>query len=492
LILFIVKLKQPYSNQLKNSKMRRELLLILIFTFSASISSGQTGGHRIEIRSEGLAGEELYFAYHMGNRQFISDTVTINEAGVGLVSGDEPLPGGVYILVLPEGNYFEILVDETQHFIVEFNTDNPGGTLSFTGSEENSRFASFQKNWMELNTSSQRLRERLNANNQNRDSTTYLSELAAAHEIKTRDYVEGVVSENRGTLLGALVAAMAPAPGPVINVPPDAENPDSLRWVLMYNNRTNSYFDNFDISDERLLRSPIFHGKISQYFTQTLLQHPDTLIKGIDKVLSLTGDNPETFRYISIFLFNHFRESTIMGHDAVLVKIADEVYLSGKAHWASQEFIDNLRKDVDRLRPSLIGNRAMNLTMETHRHGTISLHDIEAEYTVIYFWEPDCGHCKEATPLLHDFYQRNRDKGVELFTIGTTPVRDAWEKYIEENDLTWINGWDPQRSTHYDFFYNVVATPMIYILDSDKRIIAKRLGASNVEDFIDNHRRYSR
>jgi len=30
-----------------------------------------------------------------------------------------------------------------------------------------------------------------------------------------------------------------------------------------------------------------------------------------------------------------------MGHDAVMVKIADDIYLSGKADWVTREFKDD-------------------------------------------------------------------------------------------------------------------------------------------------------
>jgi thiol-disulfide isomerase/thioredoxin len=209
-------------------------------------------------------------------------------------------------------------------------------------------------------------------------------------------------------------------------------------------------------------------------------------------VIALSSGNKKTFQYVAVYLFNHFRESTIMGHDAVMVKVADEIYLSGKADWASKDFIDNLRMDIDRLRPSLIGNQAINITMPTLAHGTVSLHSIKKEFIVLYFWEPDCGHCKDATPILRDFYNRNRDKGVEVLSVCTQTKRDLWLKYISDNNLEWINGWDPDRSTHYDFFYNVVSTPTIFILDKDKRIIAKKLPAESVEAFIESYRKYGR
>jgi hypothetical protein len=76
--------------------------------------------------------------------------------------------------------------------------------------------------------------------------------------------------------------------------------------------------------------------------------------------------------------------------------------------------------------------------------------------------------------------------------VCTTNEKDKWKKYIEDNNLTWINGWDPDRRTNYSYYYNVRATPLIYILDRNKNIIAKKLGVDDIGSFIENYRKYFR
>ncbi len=195
---------------------------------------------------------------------------------------------------------------------------------------------------------------------------------------------------------------------------------------------------------------------------------------------------------MSSIAFNHFRESEIMGHDAVVVKLADDIYLSGKADWVSNGFKDDLRKEVERIRPNLIGKKAHNLIMDSYKGIFVSLYDIEKEFTILYFWEPNCAHCMESTPKLKAWYEKAKDNGVEVFAVCTTADREKWEKYIEDNKLTWINGWDPERKTNFGFYYNVAATPLIYILDRNKTIIAKKLSVEDIGPFIENYRKYFR
>ena len=180
-----------------------------------------------------------------------------------------------------------------------------------------------------------------------------------------------------------------------------------------------------------------------------------------------------------------------MGHDAVIVKLADDIYLSGKADWTTKEWRDNLKQEVERIRPNLIGVKAHDLVMNTFNGIYVSLYDINKDFTVLYFWEPDCGHCKEATPKLKAYYDKYKSNGVEVFAICTQNDREEWEKYIQENKLTWINGWDPQRLTNFDYYYNITTTPTIYILDRNKTIIAKKLPVESIESFIDNYRKFN-
>ncbi len=198
------------------------------------------------------------------------------------------------------------------------------------------------------------------------------------------------------------------------------------------------------------------------------------------------------YQFVAVYLFNHFRESEIMGHDAVIVKLADDIYLSGKADWVSKEFKDDLKKQVDLIRPNLIGKKAADLVMDSYSGIPVSLYDVRKDFTILYFWEPDCGHCQEATPKLKAWYDKAKNNSIEVFAVCTQSDKAKWTKYIEDNKLTWINGWDPKRSSHFDIYYNVQSTPMVYILDRNKKIIAKKLSVEDIGAFIENYRKMVR
>jgi peroxiredoxin len=454
-------------------------------------SSGQMKkGYEIPVNISGLQDSTIFLAYHMGDKQYIKDTIKLDSKGSAVFSGEETLPQGIYMIVLPGKQYFEVLMSTDQHFSVNCAYTDYFNTLKFSGSDENSAFIVYQKQWVGMQKKASAIIKRLQNNRQNTDSLGILSEMQKKQEDSMKSYLHSVIKENNGNLLSLLVKAMLPVEVPPISIPGGSKNPDSTKWVLTYLYNKDHFFDNIDINDERLLRTPILQAKLNTFFTNVVIQSPDSISKEIDKMIGKVKDNYKVFQFFSVYLFNHFRESEIMGHDAIVVKLADEIYLTNKADWVSKDFKDDLRKQVDRIRPNLIGVKAHDLVMDSYKGVFVSLYDIEKDFTILYFWEPDCGFCAETTPKLKALYDKVRDQGVEVFSVCTTGEKSKWEKYIEEHKLDWINGWDPERKTNFGYYYNVESTPMIYILDRDKTIIAKKLSVDDIGSFIENYRKY--
>jgi peroxiredoxin len=472
--------------------MRKILSTLLLYILPVLVYSQLKGGYDIGVSLGGLPDSTVYLAFHLGDKQYIKDTLKLDRSGSGSFRGKEELPQGIYMIVLPGKKYFEFLISNDQNFIIYSNYSDYINTLKFSGSDENSAFLAYQKKWMLMQQKAADLSKRLQNNKQNSDSVKVLTAEQLAQQAKMKSYLREVIDANKGNLLALLVKAILPVEIPEFVIPAVVSNPDSLRWVLNYNYNKDHFFDNIDLTDERLLRTPILYARLNAFFTNVVIQAPDSLNKEIDKIIKKCEPDYKIFQFIAVYLFNHFRESEIMGHDAVMVKLADDIYLSGKADWVTKEFKDDLRKQIELIRPNLIGKKAHDLVMDSYSGIYVSLYDIHKDFTILYFWEPDCGHCKEATPKLKSYYDKVKSQGIEIFAICTQTDKQKWAKYIEENKLTWINGWDPQRSSRFDFYYNVQATPSVYVLDKNKIIIAKKLSVEDIGPFIENYRKYNK
>jgi len=469
----------------------RNIFLVILLSVTPILSSGQLkNGYEIDLTIKDLHDSTIFMAYHLGDKQYIKDTIRLDRNGHAIANGREVLPQGIYMIVLPGKKYFEFLISTDQYFSISCLFSDYFNTLKFTGSDENSAFLEYQKKWMAMQYRASLISKRIQNNKMNNDSLKVLVSVQKLQEENMKSYLKSVIKQNNGNLLAILVKALLPTDVPEFSVPIGYAKPDSVKWILSYNYNKNHFFDNVDLTDERLLRTPVLYGRLNTFFTTVVIQSPDSINKEIDKLIAKCKDNYKVYQFVAVYLFNHFRESEIMGHDAVMVKLADDIYLSGKADWVTKEFKDDLRKQIDLIRPNLIGKKAQNIVMDSFKGTFVSLYDVEKQFTVLYFWEPDCSHCKEATPKLKMYYDKPKDFSLEVFAVCTTSDKVKWTKYIEDNKLTWINGWDPQRTSHFDFYYNVQSTPTVYILDKNKKIIAKKLSVEEIGPFIDNYRKY--
>ena len=66
---------------------------------------------------------------------------------------------------------------------------------------------------------------------------------------------------------------------------------------------------------------------------------------------------------------------------------------------------------------------------------------------------------------------------------------EAWRRYVYENELDWVNAADPYTRSNFRREYNVRTTPQIYVLDKDKKIIAKRLEAEQLAGVIEDYKK---
>jgi len=264
---------------------------------------------------------------------------------------------------------------------------------------------------------------------------------------------------------------------------------DSLFSYYYY--RT-AYLNNIDFTDDRLVRTPVFHPRISNYITRIIPQIPDTIALAAFDVCDRALGRKEMQKWLIYWITNHYETSEFMGMDKVFVKMADRYYSDKKAtYWVEDALRFKITDRADLLRNTLIGAKAINLSLPDTAMNYQSLYNIKADYTVVLFWDPHCGRCKEEIPKLNTLYKKLNAKNVkttkrlEIYALGSTTDYPEWRKYIRENKLPWINVHDPNHESNYHRYYDVYSTPVVYLLNKDKKITAKRLSVEQLEDFIE-------
>ncbi len=475
----------------------KKLFISGVMVLMASIGYGQESGYRIELNIDGCEPGNAVLAYYYGNKQYIKDSTKVNDQGQFVFEGDEALDQGIYIAVMPPDNKFmEVIVDEDQHFTLNSDYNAPIDQMKVTGNDENVlfyKYRAFLNKQMKKNAPhSARIKELQKEDSLGfKDNPEYkkLVEKMGAIDQEVKDYKNKYIQDNPNAFMTKVFLA---SKDPDIPESPILENgriDSTFQWRYFKDH----YWDLIDFSDDRILRTPVFHNKLERFMTKTILQIPDTIIKESSILIEKARKNQELFKYIVFWVTSHFETSKQMGMDAVFVHMAKSYYMTGQAFWADSTTVAKISDRAKKLNYGLIGASAPNLIMKDTADNIQILHAIQKEYTIVYFWDPDCGHCKKVTPKVKEFYDEFGKKlDVEVYGVNTNAKdSELWRKYIKDNNLDWINVEDPKQKTAYKYLYDIYSTPVIYLLDKNKKIIAKRLGAEQLEDFIKHHKKKS-
>ena len=267
-----------------------------------------------------------------------------------------------------------------------------------------------------------------------------------------------------------------------------------LPQILPLNSDTNVYWLRSHFWDYTNLRSkstiinPFFEKNREIYFEQVLGHDPDTVIKQLNKLLNSPMDNQVRKVLVSTATY-HYETSNYMGEDKVFVWLAQTFYNSGFADWMEKDDLAKIKEKSEGLSTELIGNPARDFAFDTKDRGRIKLTDVQSPITILYFWDSTCGHCKKETPRLKKLYEEYKDRGLEVVAITLENEFTSWNKYIAENELTWINGYESDfERPNFLWYYYIPTTPKKLILNADKIIIAKNLDIeTNMRTFLDDY-----
>lgn len=441
---------------------------LLAFTLNSAL--GQSG-YEIELTLKGLKDTSVVLGHYNHSRtSFISkDTARVDHTGKMVFKGNS-LPGGIYLALMPgNSKWVEIIYSGTEtHFSLDTDTTDIVTNMKVTGSTENQFFYDFQKT---MAAKMQEI-ERLNAASPQSPDIKKLQQ-------EMDSYRKEAIRKNPDLLTTKFLNALQVPEIPEAPKLPGGKKDSS--WVFNYYKA--HYWDNVDFNDDRLLRTPILQSKLDQYVKNLIVQNPDSLIKEADALIA-KSQNKEFRSFLIRFFAAEYENPKTVGTEGVFVHMAEKYYLSGEIA-LSEDGKKRVSERVSVLKPLLVGKKLPDLLLWNEKKVPFSVNDLPAEYTVVFFYSPTCGHCKESAPALIDFYEKNKDQGVAVVTVATENSDEEWKKFIAEQKTSPLkNGYDYSGSVDFRQRFDVLSTPTIYILDKSKRIIARKMPVEQIGDFL--------
>ncbi len=456
-------------------------IVLCMLAFGSNTLQAQKG-HDIRIEIADYPADSLMIGYHFGATQYIQDTLIATKKATFRLKGDELLEPGVYLLILwPDQHYLELLVDKNQRFSVKFDRKNPVETARFKASDENEAFYNYLRYLNKKRKQIKQLEAQIAATDSTQvEITAQLDQQIGAIKSEIVNHQKELVGRYPGSLLAQLIGAnMRPEL-------PEFEGTEEEINIKTWEYYRKHFFDRYSINDRRLLRSPILLPRLESYLTKFTVQHPDSIIVAADMLLGQITD-PEIFKYALSSMLNRYAKSDIVGMDAVFVHLVDKYYAKGRAPWMKEENLVKLVKSADRLRPILLGKTAPDIRVFRRDKSPVQLSEIEADYTILFFWSPKCSHCQKSIPGLKSFYNKFKSKGIEILAVCTKTgdaEKSCWDFVDQQGMDIWINTSDPKLSSRFPLLYDVRSTPQVFILDKDKKILMKRIATSRLEEIM--------
>ena len=450
------------------------LLIFSLLFLSVNIAVGQSG-YKIDVQLKHFKNATLYHGNYYGKNTFLVDSARIDGDGEASFKGDKDLPSGIYFVLLPKKQkYFEILLDKDDRFSIVADSANQFNNLVFSHSPVNEMFREYNSYIRDQQ------KEVAKAAQAGADS----SAIAAKKEEvgnNIQAYRNKIIKEHPATFLATLFKAMK---DPIVPKKPK-HNSDT---AFGYHYFKKHYWDGIDFSDSSIIRTPILETRLHRYFTRLVPPVPDSVNREADAILAKAKQNKEMFKFVLWWLTSTYEKSPYMGMDAVFVHLVEKYYVHGDAYWIEQKQLDKIIDKAAKIAPNLIGNTAPELDLKTPDLQEVKLSDVKAEYVILVFWDPTCGHCKVIVPRLDSAYKHSwKQMGVEMVGVLAGGTKEQWLDFIKKHKLSdWVNLWDPKQKNLYRQLYDVYQTPVIYLLDKNKKIKAKKLDVKQLEEVL-NH-----
>ncbi len=473
----------------------------VLFSFLLLVSSfcAFAQGYQLTVNYKPVEKGYLYLGYYFGEKKYVQDSALLQPNGQAVFSGAEKLTGGLYIIVDPEKKkFFDILIDKEQQFQLTIDTAS-FIISSITGSTENSFLENYKFATNQFYRNYQGWQTELVSAKTKKDSIAIQQKMngVAMASQQWRDSFTVTHPESYLSLLFRLMKE------PAYSITGAKSKQDSINAFYNYKKQ---YWQDISFADDRLLRTPMFEQRLNRYMESVVFRHPDSIKVELDKFILYSRSSKTMFRYFINKFTNDYMNPKYMGLDVVFLHLFEKYYITNQVDWLEKKDKDLVFNRAYSLMGNIVGEPAAELNLLDTLDKKVNLYSIKSPYTIIVFWDPDCSHCREQVPKLDSMYRSTwKKQGIQMVGVLTDTVKtdltklslvkSAWTKYIREHQLEgWVHLYQTPQMKQAEAknnlpgfrqTYDVYQTPTIYLLDEQKRIVAKKISPEQVDEFLE-------
>jgi thiol-disulfide isomerase/thioredoxin len=415
----------------------------------------------------------------VGGNNYLADSFPA-KGGKAVYTSEKLLDAGLFYLVFPDQQtYFQFLLDKDQQFTMRSDLSDLTANMQVIGSEDNQLFYENLRYETKYRKQFDSVDQLIKANQ------LYKPDLAKQEALRDqllkdrKSYIESLGKEHPNSFFTHFKLA---GQNPDLQYPKKSDGTlDTIRQTILYRD---AYWNNTNIADERLLRTPVIVNKLKTYITQLVSQRPDSVIKYMVPLIEKAKSNAECFKFVVNWLAIQYEKPTTMGGEKILVYLVDNYYTDAYAQpWFTENPYElvKIRLRADNMRPSLLGKTGQDLKAKNLAGIYENAYAMKAPVKIIMFYSPECEHCQKEAPEVAELLRKWKGK-VDVFAFCVDKDENKWREFVAKyHTEAFHNVIDPQLESLYYKKYHIDITPEIYVLDPNHTIVAKDLHPNQLE-----------
>jgi thiol-disulfide isomerase/thioredoxin len=468
-------------------------ILGLLVTINGMAQQATQPGYKIDLTIKPYQNQWVYLAYYYGGIKGLADSIYLDANSRGALTGNKPLQQGVYIMASPAKTIlFEMLIPQDQVFSVSMDTLQPEASLKFEGSEENRLFTDYTKYISPRAIAIEAARKQMEATT---DAGT--KEMLKKEIEKNGNEINGfrldVIKKYPESMLSLLFKTMQDVP-----LPAALQNPKTRAdTVAQYRYGKEHYWDNFDFMDGRLVRTPIFENKLKNYIDNWVVPDSDSIIYEQNWMMALGRNDPEMSRYLISYFIDNYMYPKIMGQDKVFLHTYERYVANNNpiTSWLNEKQRKAITERAYMVMANQLGSPAYDMALVDTAGKIQSLYDVKADFVVVAFWDPHCGKCKEELPKIDSLYKASWKKNkIQVYAVMVNEESLAdWAPFIRDHGRGWVHVHQTKemreieekaQKPNFRQLYDMRSTPTLFLLDKDKKIMAKNIGLEDLNNVL--------
>lgn len=238
------------------------------------------------------------------------------------------------------------------------------------------------------------------------------------------------------------------------------------------------FWDNMDWNNKDLVANDNFmEQNLSTYFDLFRHVSPDDISPAVVRMIEQASVSPEAIEKIGAIadLYLYDTQSPIMNENyyrIIVERLLDSNKISEYRATILQAALDDMSKNAEGTEatsfPFTLRNGATtDLSKEINRSGR----------TILLFYDPDCDDCAMVESLMQSNAKINTsiaDGSLKVVAVCPYLVdTDSWATHASTLPATWTVGYSPDGEVDGEGIYVLRATPTIFLLDSDGKVLAK-------------------